>query len=460
MVLIMKFTTINPATEQEIENFTTISADKIQKNITNAHAAFTTWQQTSFAERSKLMFNVADILEKNQEQYATLIAKEMGKPITLGRAEITKCALVVRHYAENAQTYLQAHAVQTAFAESFVSYQPLGVIFAIMPWNFPFWQVFRFAAPNIMAGNVAILKHAPNCLGAGAEIAKVFLQAGFPENVFQNFVIDTDQAADVIANPLVAGVTLTGSERAGTAVASHAGKHLKKSVLELGGSDPYIVLKDADLDHAAKNIVTSRLNNSGQVCISAKRIIAEKEVVAELTDKIHELAKKYVFGDPLDETTQCGPLARVDLRDLVHKQVQDSINGGAKLLMGGEIPKSTGYFYPATILTGVKPGMVAFDDEIFGPVFAIIEASSEDEAVRLANLSRFGLSSAIFTRDIAKAKKLAVEKIQAGSCFINSMSASNPLLPFGGIKNSGFGRELAKEGIVEFMNVKTIGINK
>lgn len=458
MVLIMKFTTINPATEQEIESFTTISEDEINNHITNAHVAFSAWQQTSFAERAKLMYKVAEILENNQEEYATLIAKEMGKPIVLGRAEITKCALVVRHYAEKAEHYLQPHAVKTAFSESFVCYQPLGVIFAIMPWNFPFWQVFRFAAPNIMAGNVAILKHAPNCLGAGVAIAKLFIQAGFPENVLQNFIIDTDQAAQVIANPLVAGVTLTGSERAGAAVAATAGKNLKKCVLELGGSDPYIVLKDADLDKAAQHIVTSRLNNSGQVCISAKRIIAEREIVAELTKKIHYLSKEYVFGDPLDESTQCGPLARIDLRDLVHKQVQDSIAGGAKLLVGGQIPKQTGYFYPATILTNVKPGMTAFDDEIFGPVFAIIDAFSEDEAFRLANLTRFGLSSAIFSKDIAKARKLAIEKIQSGSCYINSKSSSNPLLPFGGIKSSGFGRELAKEGIVEFMNVKTIGI--
>ena len=455
----MKFKTINPATELEIATYIAMSPDEVAGSIQKSQDAFAIWSQTSFAERQKIMLKVAEILEKNQTKYATLIANEMGKPIAFGKAEIAKCALVVKHYAKMAEKYLQPEHIDTNLNESFVTYQPLGIIFAIMPWNFPFWQVFRFAAPNIMAGNVVILKHAPNCLGAGEAIAEIFAETGCVENIFQHFIIDTDVAAQVIANPLVAGVTLTGSERAGAVVAATAGRYLKKSVLELGGNDPYIVLADADLDLAAQNIVTSRLNNSGQVCISAKRIIVDKRISVCLREKILELTKTYQLGNPLNENTTCGPLARGDLRNLVHKQVQESINAGATLILGGTIPEQKGYYYPPTILCDVKPGMPAFDDEIFGPVFAIIEASSEKEAINLANLSRFGLSSAIFSKDIAKAKRLAITKIQAGSCFINSMSSSNPLLPFGGTKNSGFGRELAKEGIIEFMNVKTVGVN-
>lgn len=459
MVIKMKFKTINPATECEIATYSAMSSDEVIEGIQKSRHAFATWSQTTFAARESKMLKVADILENNITKYATLIANEMGKPLTFGIAEINKCVLLVKHYAYKAEEYLQSEYIETNFVESFVTYQPLGPIFAIMPWNFPFWQVFRFAVPNIMAGNVVILKHAPNCIGAGEAIAEIFAKAGFIKDIFQHFIIDTEQAAQIIANPLVAGVTLTGSERAGIAVASAAGKHLKKSVLELGGNDPYIVMADADLDVAAQNIVTSRLNNSGQVCISAKRIIADKKIIKPLKDKILAIIKTYKVGDPMAENTQCGPLAREDLRDLVHKQVQESIKAGANLVVGGTIPKQKGYYYPPTVLDSVKPGMPAFDDEIFGPVFSIIESASEDEAISLANLSRFGLSSAIFSKDIHKAKRLAVSKIQAGSCFINSMSASNPLLPFGGIKNSGFGRELAKEGIVEFMNVKTIGIN-
>lgn len=456
----MKFITINPATELPLATYECLSEEKINLAILNAHDSFMRYRKTSFTMRKNLMLKVAQILESKKLEYAKLMTEEMGKPLTFAIAEIEKCALCVRHYAHHAEIYLQAEKIKTDLAESYISYQPLGVIFAIMPWNFPFWQVFRFAAPNLMAGNVVILKHAPNCLGTGETIAKIFAESGFDEYEFQHIIIEVEDAVKVIANPMIAGVTLTGSERAGREVAANAGKYLTKSVLELGGNDPYIVLADADLDLAASQIVKSRLNNSGQVCISAKRIIVVNEVAEILTQKILLLISKYVVGDPMHKDTRCGPLARDDLRQQVHQQVQESINKGAKLLLGGKIPEDVGFYYPVTVLTDVHPGMPAFDDEIFGPVFAIISVSNEEDAINYANKTRFGLSSAIFSKDIEKAKKIAEQEIFAGSCFINTMSGSNPLLPFGGIKNSGYGRELAKEGITEFMNIKTIGINR
>ena len=455
----MNFITINPATELKLASYTAMNTKSVDDAILNSSKAFEKYKKTSFKTRQNLMLKVAEILEMRQLEFAELITSEVGKPITYAIAEVKKCALVARHYADYAEKYLQPHNIKTDLTESYVIYRPIGVIFAIMPWNFPFWQVFRFAVPNLMGGNVAILKHAPNCFGCGEKIAQIFLDAGFPENVFQHFIIDTDKAADVIANPLIAGVTLTGSERAGQAVASNAGRNLKKSVLELGGNDPYIVFADADLDLAADQIVKSRLNNSGQVCISAKRVIVLKEVFEKLVEKITKVIGKYIVGDPTKPQTHCGPLARNDLREEVHKQVKDSIKKGAKLVLGGEISSVQGYYYPVTLLTNVVPGMPAFDDEIFGPVLSIITVDNEDMAISYANQSRFGLSSVLFSKDIKKARRIIEEDLQAGSCFINTMSASNPLLPFGGIKNSGYGRELSREGITEFMNVKTIGIN-
>lgn len=454
----MKFTTINPATELPLATYNCLNTQMIDAAICNSYQAYQDYRRTSFEFRQNLMLKVAEILESKKQEFATLITQEMGKPISFAIAEIEKCALVARYYARNAQQHLKNEVFKTELAESYVTYQPLGVIFAIMPWNFPFWQVFRFAAPNLMAGNVVILKHAPNCLGSGEVIAQIFQDAGFMPYVFQHFIIDVQDCVKVIENPYIAGVTLTGSERAGSAVAAIAGKNLTKSVLELGGNDPYIVLEDANLDLAAQEIVKSRLNNSGQVCIAAKRIIVVKEVLDALIDKVLSLVKNYVIGNPLNLQTQCGPLARADLRAEVHSQVQESICKGAKLILGGEIPKNLGFYYPVTVLTDVLPGMPAFDDEIFGPVFAFIAAADEDCAINYANQSRFGLSAAIFSKNVDKARKIAEQKIETGSCFINSMSSSNPLLPFGGIKNSGFGRELGREGLIEFMNVKTIVI--
>lgn len=454
----MKFCTKNPSTEEILATYSALSKKDVDSKIASAHLRFKSFSKTDMEYRGSLMLKLADELVASKMEYATLMAKEMGKPIKNGLAEIEKCALVVRHYVENAKKYLAPCEIKTNLQKSLICYQPLGVIFAIMPWNFPFWQVFRFVAPNLMAGNVVILKHAPNVIGSGEAIAEMFARLQFPSDVFQHFIIDNDMAEYVISNDKVKGVTLTGSERAGSIVASHAGKYMKRVVLELGGNDPYIVFKDADLDLAVDNIVTSRLNNSGQVCISAKRIIVDKKIASSVTEMIIERSKKYVIGDPLDNNTNCGPLARADLRNLVHEQVLKSVKCGAKLLLGGIIPAKTGYFYPVTVLTDVAPNMPAFDDEIFGPVFSIIVADDEKHAIELANQSRFGLSSAIFTQDISKAQYLAVNEIEAGSCFVNTMSSSNPLLPFGGINHSGFGRELGREGIIAFMNIKTIGI--
>ncbi|KTD20279.1 succinate semialdehyde dehydrogenase [Legionella lansingensis] len=451
--------TINPATEEVLKEYSTLSEKQLSAYIDAAHLCFKVWRKTPFSQRKQAMLRLAKLLRDKKDDLALLIATEMGKPITAGRAEIEKCAWVCEHYAENAESYLQPRLVKTEMKKAMVCYQPLGVIFAIMPWNFPFWQVFRFAAPSIMAGNVAILKHAPISTGTGNKIAELFLEAGFPEHLFQHFVLDNDLAAKVIANDKIVAVTLTGSEKAGSIVASNAAAHLKKAVLELGGSDPYLVLHDADLDLAAKAIVTSRLNNAGQVCIAAKRVIAVDSVCNQLTDKIQNLMANYHPGDPLDDTTNMGPMARDDLRKSLHEQVEKSVKCGAKLVEGGVIPKRKGFYYPPTLLTEVKKGMPAFDEELFGPVIAITRVQDEVEAIQLANETQYGLGAAVFTQDLARGEHIAQHEIEAGSCFVNAYVASDPRLPFGGIKRSGFGRELSKEGILEFVNTKTVAVN-
>ncbi|MFT4058588.1 MAG: NAD-dependent succinate-semialdehyde dehydrogenase [Legionella sp.] len=455
----MKIQTINPATEQVIQSYEYLNESEASKKIEEGHQAFVKWKHSSFAKRKKLMQNLAHLLKETKEELSFLMAKEMGKPITAGKAEIDKCAWVCEHYAEYAESYLQSRMIQTEMKKATVCHLPLGVVFAIMPWNFPFWQVFRFAAPTIMAGNAAILKHAPISFGTGNRIEELFKEAGFPNYLFQHLIIDNEGAAQVIAHPRVVAVTLTGSERAGTAVASQAGKFLKKSMLELGGSDPYLILDDADLDLAAQCIVNSRLNNSGQVCIAAKRIIVLASVANQLIDKVKELISSFKMGNPLDSTTNLGPLARADLRETVHKQVEKSLKQGAKLLLGGIIPSGQGFFYPPTLLTQVKPGMPAFDEELFGPVIAIINANDEQEAITYANQSQYGLGAAVFTQDLEKGERIATYEIDSGVCFVNAFVASDPRLPFGGIKHSGYGRELSKEGILEFVNTKTVAIS-
>ena len=454
----MNIQTVNPATEKLLSSYSLYDTKKINELINAGHQCYQAWRKTDFSVRKKHMLVLAKRLRESQDSYARLIANEMGKPVTAGKAEIEKCAWVCEYYAEQAEAYLRPKQVQTEKMKSMVCYQPLGVVFAIMPWNFPFWQVFRFAAPTIMAGNAAILKHAPISTGTGNAIADLFIEAGFPEYLFQHFLLDNALAATVIAHEKIVAVTLTGSEKAGSSVASTAALHLKKAVLELGGNDPYIVLADADLSHAANCIVTSRLSNTGQVCIAAKRVIAVKDIADELTEKIVSLANKYQMGDPLDSATVFGPMARSDLRTTLDKQVKESIDKGAILLLGGKIPKRCGFYYPPTVITNVKPGMPGFDDELFGPVISIISADDEQHAIKLANQSRYGLGAAVFTQDLKRGEQIAVEEIDVGSCFVNAFVASDPRLPFGGIKRSGFGRELSQEGILEFTNIKTISI--
>jgi succinate-semialdehyde dehydrogenase/glutarate-semialdehyde dehydrogenase len=386
------------------------------------------------------------------------MTQEMGKPIKDGRAEIQKCALVCDYYADNTERFLQPEVVETDGSKSFVTFRPLGVILAVMPWNFPFWQVFRFAAPAFMAGNACVLKHASNVPGSALAIEEVFRMATFPENLFRTLLIGSSQVDSVIENPLVKGVTLTGSTSAGKAVSRKAGEVIKKTVLELGGSDPYLILEDANLDEAVTACVTSKLINSGQSCISAKRFV----VVESLRHRFEELfveqmsAKK--MGDPMEEDTAVGPLARYDLRDDLHKQVQDSIEKGAVCLLGGNVPKSEGAFYDPTVLTNVKKGMPAYDEELFGPVAAIIPVKDEKEAINVANDSIFGLGAAVFTKDIARGERIAINELEAGCCFVNDFVKSDPRLPFGGVKESGYGRELSHYGIREFVNIKTVVI--
>lgn len=454
----MSIQTVNPTTGEVIKKYEEMSSDEVKQIIDDTYNDYLDWRQVSFAERAKKLHAAADLLKKNKTQYAKLMATEMGKPITAGEAEAEKCAWVCEYYADHADELLKPRIIKTEMKKSYVTYRPGGVIFAIMPWNFPMWQVFRFAAPNLMAGHGCLLKHAPISTGTALAIEEIFRQAGLPKNIFRTLIIGTDEAANVIANPKVAAVTLTGSERAGKAVGTEAGKALKKVVLELGGSDPYLVLKDADLDQAVEACITSRLNNTGQVCIAAKRIIVVDEIYDEFKKHVIAKMKEYQTGDPLDKNTKMGPMARTDLRDEVHRQVQESIKNGATLEMGGELPSGKGCFYPPTLLTNVRPGNIAFEQEIFGPVVTLIRAKDENEAIAMANDSRFGLGGAVFTKDLSRGEKIAAERIHTGSIAVNTYVKSDPRLPFGGIKCSGYGRELSEEGIKAFTNAKTVSI--
>jgi succinate-semialdehyde dehydrogenase / glutarate-semialdehyde dehydrogenase len=446
---------INPHSGQRIRSYAVESDEAVSARLQAADNAFLGWRTTSFSERKKLMQAVAGILRERKAELADLMADEMGKVIRDGLAEVQKCADCCDFYAEHAEKFLQDLPMASDAAESYVAFDPLGVILAVMPWNFPFWQVFRFAAPSLMAGNVGVLKHASNVSGCALAIQDVFDAAGFPRHVFTTLLIESSRVEHVIRHPLVRAVTLTGSTPAGKSVAGIAGSELKKSVLELGGSDAYIVLEDADLDLAVDTCVKSRLINAGQSCIAAKRFIVVKPLREEFERRYAEQFRAIRFGNPRDEGIDIGPMARADLRDQVHDQVQRSIRQGARLLTGGTVPEGPGAYYPPTVLTDVRPGMAAFDEEIFGPVAAIIEADDERHAVALANQSAFGLGSAIFTRDKAGADRMARE-LEAGNVFINGLVKSDPRLPFGGVKQSGYGRELSSFGIQEFVNIKTV----
>ncbi len=452
----MKLETINPATEEVLRSYDSMSAEQVADIIEKTAKANESWQLTTLEERKALMLKAGDILLSRKEELAALMCEEMGKNLAGGEAEIEKCAAACKYYALNAEKFLQDQMVETDYSVSKISYRPIGVVFAVMPWNFPYWQVFRFACPALMAGNGGVLKHASNVCGSALAIEEIFQQAGFPENVFRTILIGNDLVSGVIENPHIKAVTLTGSTGAGKAVGSKAGEMIKKSVLELGGSDPYVVLADADIDKAVNVCVTSRLLNAGQSCIAAKRFVVDKSVIAEFTEKFVAAMADKKMGDPTDRSNEIGPQARLDLRDELHNQVLKSVEKGATVLLGGEIPDMKGAYYPPTVLVGVKPGMPAYDEELFGPVAAIIEAEDEEDAIRIANDTEFGLGGGVFTEDLARGEEIATKRIKAGACFVNDFVKSDSRLPFGGIGESGYGRELSYYGMHEFVNVKTV----
>ena len=453
----MSLDVVNPATGEILKTYDEMTPQQTAAAIEEAHAAWASWRAVPFADRARPMKKAAAILRERKEEFARLMALEMGKPFKQGVAEAEKCALGCDYYADSAEAHLAPEIVKTEASKSYVAFEPIGVVLAVMPWNFPFWQVFRFAAPALMAGNTGVLKHASNVPGCAIAIEDVFVQAGFPKGVFRTLLIGSRQVKSVIEHRLISAVTLTGSTPAGKAVAAQAGAVLKKTVLELGGSDPYIVLEDADLEHAVNTCATSRLINSGQSCVNAKRFIVVEPLVAAFTEKLVAAMKSKRMGDPLADGVDVGPQARPDLRDELHKQVTDSVAKGARLMLGGQIPPGKGSFYPPTVLADVKPGMPAYEEELFGPVASIFAARDESEAVRIANDSVFGLGAAVFTEDVARGERIA-RQLDAGCTFVNALVASDPRVPFGGIKESGYGRELGTYGIKEFVNIKTVFI--
>ena len=452
----MNLISINPANNKKINSYEEISKDSINQIIDSSFNTFLEWRNKSFSYRAKKMRHLAELLKQKKDLLGLLMTKEMGKPIKQSIAEAEKCAWVCEYYADNAEKFLSQKEIPTGSTKSFISFQPIGIVLAIMPWNFPFWQVFRFASPALMAGNVGILKHASNVQGCAIEIEKLFLEAGFPKFAFSNLVIGSKKVSNVIKNSKISAVTLTGSTPAGKSVASLAGSLLKKTVLELGGNDPYIILEDADLDNAVKSCIAGRMLNAGQSCLAAKRFIVVQSSLKEFIDKVHNEIKKMKMGDPINPDIIIGPMVNNIARDELHQQVLISIEKGAKLLFGGKIPQLDGAFYPPTLLVDVEPGMPAFDDELFGPVAVVISAKDQSHAIELANKTNFGLGAAIFTRDLDKGENIATKELEAGSCFVNDFVKSDPRLPFGGIKESGYGRELSEFGIQEFVNIKSV----
>lgn len=458
----MEFWTINPATEEKIRSYESYSHETIDEKIKLTHQSFLNWRKTSFAYRADLMLKAAAVLRKNKDEYAKLMALEMGKPFAQGLSEVEKCAVCCEYYAQNAESFLKDIEYKTEMTKSYVAFNPLGVVLAVMPWNFPFWQVFRFAAPALMAGNAGMLKHSRNTVGCAVAIENVFREAGFPENVFTNLIVShaevKEKSTFIISHPLVAAVTLTGSNYAGAFVAELAGKSIKKTVMELGGSDPYIILPDADLDATTTACATGRLINSGQSCIAAKRFIVHESIHDKFTEMLIQKMSAYKVGNPLEDAVTVGPMARKDLQEGLHAQVMQSIQLGAKAELGCELPDGKGYFYPVSVLTNVKPGMPAFDEETFGPVAAIISYKTEEEAIELANNHIYGLGAAVFTQDNAKGEYIAKNLIESGTVQVNDFVRSDSRLPFGGIKQSGYGRELSDWGIREFVNIKTVSV--
>jgi len=452
---------IDPTTGKAIRDYPEATPAAIGAALDLAERAFRAWRRDSFETRAEVLRRVAARLRERAAEDAILMAREMGKPVAQGRAEIEKCAWTCDYFAEHAATMLAPQPAPSDASRSYVTFQPLGVVLAVMPWNFPYWQVFRFAAPALMAGNACVLKHASNVSGCSLAIEAIFREAGLPEGLFTTLLVPGSAVEPIIEMPQIRAVTITGSAPAGRAVAGAAAEVLKKTVLELGGSDPYVILEDADLDAAAATCATSRLINGGQSCIAAKRFIVLEPVLAAFTERFVAAMKSKRWGNPLAEGADApdlGPMARADLRDELHHQVTVSVDRGARLLLGGRVPEGPGAFYPPTVLDQVKPGMPVYGEETFGPVAAIIAARDEADAIRIANDTPFGLGAAVFTRDVARGERIAATEFEAGACFVNGFVRSDPRLPFGGIKESGYGRELSSFGIHEFTNVKTVWV--
>ncbi len=453
----MPHTSLNPATNQIAQTYASWDGTRLEQTLENTHRAQLAWAQTGFAQRAEVLRKAAMQLLAQRDRYATLITREMGKPLREARAEIEKCATVCNYYAQHGEEFMRAEPMGSEAGKSYIAYHPLGVVLAIMPWNFPFWQAFRAASPALMAGNALLLKHAPNVPQCALAIEAIFRDCGLPGGVFTSLMIEVEQAAEAIASPHVHAVTLTGSEAAGRKVAALAGQHLKKCVLELGGSDPFIVLHDADLELALDMALTSRFMNCGQSCIAAKRFIVVPQIADAFLRGLKVRVEALKVGDPLDDATQIGPMARLDLRDELHRQISDSITQGAVAVTGCKPVEREGFFYHPSILDHVTPNTRAYHEELFGPVAAVIRAANEADALRIANDTRFGLGSSIWSRDTARAEQLATQ-IEAGSTFVNGMVKSDPRLPFGGVKASGYGRELSRLGMHEFVNAKTVWI--
>lgn len=452
-------TSTNPATGDHIADYAVHDGQLVDRLLDSTVATQARWATSSFGDRATVLRDAADELRRRSDELAVLMAAEMGKPVSQGRAEVNKCAWVCEYYADSAEEMLSDVARPSDHSGAWTVYRPLGTVLAVMPWNFPFWQVFRFAAPTLMAGNAGVLKHASNVSGSALAIEDVFTSVGLESGLFRTLLLPSDRIDDLIGDDRIAAVTLTGSEGAGRAVAESAGRNLKPSVLELGGSDPYVVLADADIRSAAQTCAKSRLQNSGQSCIAAKRFIVVDEVHDQFRDAFFEELQNATVGDPTDEETDVGPQAKVGLRDELHDQVERSVAAGAQLVFGGEVPEGPGAFYPVTALAGVTPGMAAFDEELFGPVAPLIRAKDEVEAIELANTTTFGLGGAVFTADEERGRRIAADEIRTGCCFVNSFVASDPRLPFGGINNSGYGRELSEMGIHAFVNAKTVVVS-
>jgi succinate-semialdehyde dehydrogenase / glutarate-semialdehyde dehydrogenase len=448
----MEFTSIDPKNGETIASWKGLTTRELDERLDASRQAFLTWRDVPIAERTALLSKAGAVLRGNVDEYATMISREMGKPIVEARGEVTKCAWACEYYAEHAAQFLQDEVIETDATKSYVRHDPIGTVFAIMPWNFPFWQVFRFAAPTLTAGNCGLLKHAPNVFGCATQIEEVFRRAGYPEGVFQSLIVHHDETERIIAHNAVRAVTLTGSERAGSAVAEIAGRYLKKTVLELGGSNAFIVLDDADVESTVRTAVTARMLNCGQSCIAAKRFLIADAVYDAFVPAFVQAVKNLATGDPLDEATQIGPLARKDLADVLQRQVGESVRMGATLLVGG---KQDGCYHEATVLADVTPDMPAFREETFGPLAAITRVRNEEEALALSEDSSFGLGVTVCTTNLDRAERLAA-RVSDGAFFVNELVKSDPRLPFGGTKRSGYGRELSKDGMMEFVNRKTV----